>query len=185
MIGEVNIMSKRARSKRSMHDKGKCRVFSHKSYRKKKKDRIQNHQNNELFSLIRSTANHKFHPLTAINQLEMNKIRIERTIARFNWYRDMIKSNTLPEGFNRWDIADEDGWSLAHEYVCYRELPAGFSQWELSDLNGRTVAHVAAEYGGLLEDFNQWKLCDNFGQTVSYIAAAYGNLPAGFSIPHL
>lgn len=49
----------------------------------------------------------------------------------------------LPEGFDRWDLADKDGWSLAHEAAKYGTLPEGFDGWDLADKSGRTVRQVA------------------------------------------
>jgi hypothetical protein len=81
-----------------------------------------------------------------------------------------------------WDMADEEGWTLAHEYVSAgRTFPDGdFKQWGLTDIWGNTVAHIAAENGVLPEDFDEWALSDADGASVAHYAAEFGTLPSGF-----
>lgn len=81
-----------------------------------------------------------------------------------------------------WDMADEEGWTLAHEYVSAgRTFPDGeFKQWGLTDIWGNTVAHVAVENGVLPEDFDEWALEDMSRSTVAHYAAELGTLPKGF-----
>jgi hypothetical protein len=73
---------------------------------------------------------------------------------------------TLPSTFNRWEIADEDGWTVAHEAAKYERLPVDFSQWGLADDSGWTVAHMATLWGALPESFDQWGLANSRGTTV-------------------
>jgi hypothetical protein len=46
--------------------------------------------------------------------------------------------------FDRWDLADNDGRTVAHEVAQRRYLPRGFDRWDMADRNGWTVAHDAA-----------------------------------------
>lgn len=81
-----------------------------------------------------------------------------------------------------WDMADEEGWTLAHEYVSAgRTFPDGdFKQWGLTDTWGNTVAHIAAENGVLPEGFDEWALEDADGASVAHVAAEFGSLPPHF-----
>lgn len=83
----------------------------------------------------------------------------------------------LPEGFNRWGLADAYGTTVAHVAASYGNLPKGFDQWGLKDPcdGGKTVAHVVARAeagGGLPADFNQWDLADESGRTVAQVVEA-------------
>jgi hypothetical protein len=50
--------------------------------------------------------------------------------------------------------------------AMHERQPEGFVRWELADENGRTVAHEAAEFGKLPEGFDMWHLADKNGKTV-------------------
>lgn len=81
----------------------------------------------------------------------------------------------------KWDMADEEGWTLAHEWATTgRAFPDGFKQWGMADIWGNTVAHLAAEYGTLPEGFDEWAIEDAYGASVAHCAAEFGTLPAGF-----
>ena len=60
----------------------------------------------------------------------------------------------LPKDFDGWDLADTEGWSLAHEAAKWGTLPEGFSQWDLADKYGRTVKQVADERA---KKFAEWR----------------------------
>ena len=80
-----------------------------------------------------------------------------------------------------WDMADEEGWTLAHEWAATgRAFPDDFKQWGLVDTWGNTVAHIAAEYGALSPDFDEWLIKDGQGTPVAHYAAEFGTLPADF-----
>ena len=76
------------------------------------------------------------------------------------------RDGTLPTDFDRWDLADEQGWSVAHEAAHCNNLPRGFDQWDLADYRGWTVAHEAAAHGGLPKDFTGGHWQDRKGTTV-------------------
>jgi len=59
----------------------------------------------------------------------------------------------LPPNFNRWEWADQDGWTAAHEAAEKGRLPPDFDRWELTDSKGWTVAQLAYELGYLPDDF--------------------------------
>lgn len=93
---------------------------------------------------------------------------------------DKARNGTLPEGFDQWDRANKDGWTVAHEAAYYNHLPSNFDQWALSAANGWTVAHAAANRGYLPENFKHWNLAHDEGRTVAHTAAFFGHLPANF-----
>ena len=66
----------------------------------------------------------------------------------------------LPERFDHWDLADKNGWTVAHVAAQFGRLPAGFDRWELAD---QTVAHVAAQFGRLPAGFDRWGLANERG----------------------
>ena len=65
----------------------------------------------------------------------------------------------------------------AHTAARYGHLPEGFDRWDMADNQGLTVAHTAARYGHLPEGFDRWDMADRYGYTVAHIAAQNGNLP--------
>ena len=70
---------------------------------------------------------------------------------------------------------------FAHEAAMHGRLPEGFDRWDMRDNLGRTVAHMAATFGNLPPDFADWSWPDGGGDTVAYYAACRGRLPKGFS----
>ena len=48
----------------------------------------------------------------------------------------------LPKDFNQWELADKDGWTVAHEVAAHGYLPNDFQLWDLTDKEGRTVRKV-------------------------------------------
>jgi len=77
----------------------------------------------------------------------------------------------LPPDFDRWDLADNDGRTVAHEAAQHGHLPPDFDRWDLADNDGYTVAHVAAESGHLPSGFDRWDLADKRGRTVADVVA--------------
>jgi hypothetical protein len=77
----------------------------------------------------------------------------------------------LPDDFNDWDLANKEGWTVAHAAASEGWLPKGFNQWELADCDGWTVAHEAATHGCLPKGFKQWSLATEGGWTVAHAAA--------------
>jgi hypothetical protein len=96
-------------------------------------------------------------------------------------YIEMAKQGTLPPDFDQWELAGENGWTVAHSAAEYGHLPKAFDRWNLAVCNGWTVAHEAARKGTLPDDFNQWDLRDEGGRTVAHTAARYGHLPSDFN----
>lgn len=83
----------------------------------------------------------------------------------------------LPKTSSDWMLADEDGWSVAHEVAKRRTLPADFPHWSLADQSGYTVAHVAAQYGHLVCPESCLDFVDHSGTTVAHLLARRGELP--------
>jgi hypothetical protein len=50
-------------------------------------------------------------------------------------------------------LARPDGWTVAHEAAKHGLLPPGFDRWDLADSKGKTVAQVAYELGHLPDNF--------------------------------
>jgi hypothetical protein len=50
----------------------------------------------------------------------------------------------MPDNFDRWELADKDGWTVAHEAASLGKLPPGFSRLDLADNKGRTVAQAGS-----------------------------------------
>ena len=44
----------------------------------------------------------------------------------------LAANGRLPEGFDRWDLAGDGGWSVAHEAAASGLMPAGFDRWDIS-----------------------------------------------------
>ena len=86
--------------------------------------------------------------------------------------RELLKGEGghLPEGFDLWGLADEEGRTVAHEAARWQHLPEGFDRWDLADKTGWTVAHMAATWGRLPQDFDQWGLVTKEGLTVADVA---------------
>jgi hypothetical protein len=105
----------------------------------------------------------------------------------YDEYEKLAKVGMLPADFDQWQLADMQGWTVAHIAALYRHLPDNFKQWGLAsaDNDGWTVAHVAAMINTLPVlgpwKFTQWDLADDNGWTVAHEAACRGNLPADFS----
>jgi hypothetical protein len=51
----------------------------------------------------------------------------------------------LEPGFDAWGLADESGWSVAHEAALFGNLPEDFPHMEMADKKGVTVADALAE----------------------------------------
>lgn len=81
-----------------------------------------------------------------------------------------------PHG-KEWLYADEDGWTIAHQYARHHVLPLKFPHWEASDNMGWSVAHQAAAARKLPKGFSLWWLQDHCGDTVLHIALRNNLLP--------
>jgi hypothetical protein len=86
--------------------------------------------------------------------------------AKYDKYRVQAINQTLPVDFSQWDIANNDGWTVAHWAAWIGDLPDNFTQWDLADKDGWTVAHEAVSYRYIPFDFSQWGLIDNNGLSV-------------------
>jgi hypothetical protein len=95
--------------------------------------------------------------------------------------RALVIAGKLPVDFDRWELADISGWTVAHMAALCGHLPANFDQWDLADTNDWTVAHSAAGKGGLPEGFDKYWMTTKSGITVAHTAACGGSLPADFS----
>jgi hypothetical protein len=73
----------------------------------------------------------------------------------------------LPKDFNTWEMADENGTTIAHMAARFGHLPSDFNQWELADKDGWTVAHATAMHENLPETFDKWGLANLYGDTVA------------------
>lgn len=51
----------------------------------------------------------------------------------------------LKDDFQRWGLADETGWTVAHEAALFQNLPEDFPHMEMADRRGVTVADALAE----------------------------------------
>lgn len=58
---------------------------------------------------------------------------------------EAARKGKLPPDFDRWDLADKDGWTVAHITAQKHQLPLGFNRWRLVDIAGRSVAQVAED----------------------------------------
>jgi hypothetical protein len=85
---------------------------------------------------------------------------------------EILKEGPMPcRNYGFWDLADENGWTLAHQAAKYRCLPENFGQWILADENGWTVAHEAAYQGEVFsKNFKGLDWSDNNGVTVREVA---------------
>lgn len=60
----------------------------------------------------------------------------------------MIPHSRLPDGFSYWEICDlEDGHTVAHVAARRGDLPHDFDRWELADDDGWTVRDEAVRAG--------------------------------------
>ncbi len=73
----------------------------------------------------------------------------------------------------------ETNTKAAHYYVHDVRLPNDFPYWNLADDSGWTVAHEAADYGTLPEDFDKFGLKTKKGWTVAHQYVKRGHLPKG------
>jgi ankyrin repeat protein len=80
--------------------------------------------------------------------------------------RDLVASGELPSDYNRWKLADSNGWTIAHVAAYYGGLPEEFKQYWMADVSGTTVAHIAAMNGHLPENFSRWNMAGARGGTV-------------------
>jgi hypothetical protein len=86
----------------------------------------------------------------------------------YDEYERLAQTGALPADFDQLELANKNGWTVAHTAALHGHLPVEFNMWDMSNNGGWTVAHAAVTAGiGLLpEDFNQWGLANNEGLTV-------------------
>ena len=84
-----------------------------------------------VFASFADTDNYK----SAIKEVATEEMRTSANFfaARFGM---------LPDDFNEWGMADESGWTIAHEAALYGHLPDGFEHVEMADRVGETVAQA-------------------------------------------
>ncbi len=89
------------------------------------------------------------------------------------------KYGSLPEGFNDWDLEDDEGTPVAHVAAEWGELPNTFDRWSIGADSGTSAAHVAAEHGTIPNFFPKelWYMKDSSGRTVAETAHDFGHLP--------
>ena len=58
----------------------------------------------------------------------------------------LARKGELPTGFDQWEIARADGWSVAHMAASRGLLPPDFDRWELANEAGVTVLEVYAKW---------------------------------------
>ena len=56
-------------------------------------------------------------------------------------------TGTLPPDFEEWGIANDYGWTVAHEAAYRGHLPPDFDRWTLATYNGVTVRDVYNNLG--------------------------------------
>jgi len=76
-----------------------------------------------------------------------------KTREEINKIFKQAKEGTLPPDFTEWDLADWDGWTIAHEAAYYGHLPKDFQDWDLKDKYGITVEDVIRDSDYLPDDF--------------------------------
>ncbi len=112
----------------------------------------------------------------------LSSARIEDPMEETTLFIGLAKDGHLPEDFNQWSLADEHGWTVAHEAAKHGHLPVDFEGWSLEDNFGQNVAHVAAKYDNFPKGFDwediDWDRPTNAGVTVAHYAALSGCLPA-------
>jgi hypothetical protein len=101
-------------------------------------------------------------------------------------YKKYAEKGTLPADFDQWELADKDGWTVAHQAAYYGHLHGTSDLWGLADKDGWTVAHVAAHQGhlptDLPADFAYWgSVTVLSGKTVAHMAVRKGYLPVDFN----
>lgn len=88
----------------------------------------------------------------------------------------LLYGDYQPHG-KEWLYADDDGWTVAHQYARLHALPLKFAHWAVTDNMGWSVAHQAAASRKLPKGFTQWGLQDHCGDTVLHIALRNNLLP--------
>ena len=80
----------------------------------------------------------------------------------------LARQKRLPEGFSQWELADNNGWTIAHEAARVGKLPVkSFQNWTLADNKGWTVAHeIIKANKKISKKFHEWYVKDNRGITV-------------------
>ena len=56
---------------------------------------------------------------------------------------EQARRGRLPKDFDSWELADGEGFSVAHAAARFWMLPPGFDRWEIADKRGWTVLREA------------------------------------------
>lgn len=88
----------------------------------------------------------------------------------------------LPEGFNEWEILDEEGATVAHTAAMHGHLPRRFKEWDLLDTSGWSVLEIAVEYGHYTAEQISGRA--RFYEIMDHLEATE-SLPAGFTADDL
>ena len=80
----------------------------------------------------------------------------------FNYYKDLIEKNQLPDGFDQWLMVGENDQTLAHIAVKNKILPPlppnwtdNTKDWLVKNNDGATIAHLAARKSILPPDWTK------------------------------
>lgn len=115
------------------------------------------------------------HCTIGFNDSDVKKFTM--TNSDIQQYFHMARLGQLPSDFDRLDLRDANGFTVAHEAAENEKLPKDFNLWHLADKDGTTVAHIAASHLHLPKDFNQWDLADHKGWTVAHEFVCIRPLP--------
>ena len=107
----------------------------------------------------------------------------------FEYYKNLIEQDQLPDGFDQWLMNDENGWTLAHIAACHGNLPPDWTDnpkdWLVKDRWGNTVAHDSTRSEILPKNWTDkpadWLMKDDDGITVAHLAVLIGILPPGWT----
>ena len=60
-------------------------------------------------------------------------------------YFKLAREGGLPADFDEWGLANNRGWTVAHEAAKHGHLPEDFNQWDLGKAQGHTTVAEVAE----------------------------------------
>ena len=80
----------------------------------------------------------------------------------------------FPDGFNQWDLRNNNGWSVAFITAFRNRLPKGFDRWEIKESNNETIFEKVLRWKRLPDWLNDWDLVINDdGETCQEIYERY------------
>lgn len=112
--------------------------------------------------------------------------RKEKEIIDIQNLFSLAGNGNLSIDFYKWDLADKDGWTLAHEAAMYGRLPKKFRNMDrilyLYDKKGMSVIKLCVFRGDLPDGFDNWSYTENekYGWSLAHVAAFWGTLPKSF-----